>query len=345
MDEMIYKEIKRRWDKIAKPIDGLGDFEEIICKIGAIQGTIKPHMDNKVLIIMCADNGIVKEGVSQCGPEVTLKVARALGNGSSTANVMALEAGIKCIPVDIGIDHEGEIPGVTDRKIRRGSSDFLTERALKEDEVRDAIDAGIELASGLASGDCDLIVTGEMGIGNTTTATALLCLMTGADPKLITGRGAGLDDASLIRKTEVISRACELYARTDANDKAELAYDYLGAVGGLDIAGMCGLYIGGHKYGIPVVMDGLISAVAGLMADAISPGCRDCMIPSHSGREKGLMTVLKELGLKPLIGGNMALGEGTGAIMVCRLLDSALNLYRNGTGFEDNGIEEYERFI
>ncbi|MBR4719428.1 MAG: nicotinate-nucleotide--dimethylbenzimidazole phosphoribosyltransferase [Lachnospiraceae bacterium] len=345
MDLKIYENIKSRWDSISKPIDGLGDFEDVICKIGAVQGTVEPDIENKALVIMCADNGIVKEGVSQCGPEVTLQVARALGSGHSTASVMAREAGIKCIPVDIGIDHEGKIPGVIDHKIRRGSSDFLLERALNADEVRDAVDTGIRMAGQLASEGHKLIAAGEMGIGNTTTATALLCLMTGADPKLVTGRGAGLDDASLIKKTEVIRKAYELYARADTDDKAVLAYDYLGATGGLDIAGLCGIYLGGQRYGIPIVIDGLVSGVAGLLADAISPGCRDYMIPSHSGRETGLMRVLDELELKPLICGNMALGEGTGAIMVCKLLDSALNLYRSGARFEENGIKEYERFI
>ena len=344
MDLDIYKEIKIRWDRIAKPIDGLGDFEDAICRIGGILGTAEPDIRKKALVIMCADNGIVREGVSQCGPEVTLQVARALGMGRSTANVMALEAGIKCFPVDIGIDHEGSIPRVIDRKIRRGSFDFLEERALSEDQVRRAVDTGIELVHKLKREGFKLIATGEMGIGNTTTATALLCLMADADPLSLTGRGAGLDDRGLERKVKVIGKACELYKRSDTDDRKELAYDYLSAVGGLDIAGLCGLFLGGQKYGVPMVIDGFISGVAALYADAISPGCRDCMIPSHSGREKGLGEVLKVLGLKPLINGDMALGEGTGAIMVCKLLDSAISLYDKGAGFDDNGIKEYERF-
>ncbi len=344
MNEKILREIKKRWDRIAKPIDGLGDFEEVICKIGAVQGSIEPHIGNKALVIMCADNGIVKEGVSQCGPEVTRQVARALGKGKSTANIMALEAGIKCIPVDIGIDHEEAVPGLINHRIRRGSNDFLENRALTREEVQRAVETGIDLVRELSLKGYDLIATGEMGIGNTTTATALLCLMTGADPGEITGRGAGLDDAGLDKKIRVIKRAIEIYGRTDAEDRAELAFNCMSAVGGLDIAGLCGIFTGGQKYNIPVVIDGFITGVAAYLADAVSPGCRDYMIPSHSGRERGLMRVLNELGLKPLINGNMALGEGTGAIMACKLLDSALNLYRNGAGFKDNGIKEYERF-
>lgn len=344
MNDKVYREIKRRWDKIAKPVDGLGDFEDVICRIGAVQGTENPDISKKALVIMCADNGIVREGVSQCGPEVTLQVARALGCGRSTASIMASEAGMECIPVDIGIDFEGEIPGVIDRKIRKGSADFLYERALEEDEVKRAVDTGISLASDLKDKGYGLIAAGEMGIGNTTTATALLCLITGADPEEMTGRGAGLDDDSLERKTGVIKKACALYKRNDTDDKAELALDHLSAIGGLDIAGLCGLFIGGQRYGLPVVIDGLITAVAALIADTISPGCREYMIPSHGGREKGLTRALDELELKPLILGNMALGEGTGAVMACRLIDSALNLYEKGTGFSDNGIKEYKRF-
>ncbi|MBR5360211.1 MAG: nicotinate-nucleotide--dimethylbenzimidazole phosphoribosyltransferase, partial [Lachnospiraceae bacterium] len=313
-------------------------------RLGAIQGTVTPDISRKALIVMCADNGIVSEGVSQCESEVTLQVAKALGRGSSTANTMAVEAGIKVIPVDIGIDSDETPAGVLDHKIRRGSDNFLKGRALTEEEVKAAIDTGIGLVEDLAQKGYALIITGEMGIGNTTTATALLCLMTGIGPAIVTGRGAGLDDVRLFKKIDVIEEAVKLYVREDTEDKALLAYDYLSAVGGLDIAGLCGVYIGGQKFGIPVVIDGFISGVAALYADAISPGCRDFMLPSHSGRETGLIRALDELSLKPLIDGNMALGEGTGAIMACKLFDSAINLYLNGARFEYNGIKEYERF-
>ncbi|MCR4755184.1 MAG: nicotinate-nucleotide--dimethylbenzimidazole phosphoribosyltransferase [Lachnospiraceae bacterium] len=345
MDTKIYEEIKRRWDSLAKPIDGLGDFEDVICKIGAIQGTVNPDISRKALIIMCADNGIVSEGVSQCGKEVTMQVAKALGCGRSTANVMAKEAGIDCVPIDIGIDSKEEIPGVINRKVRRGSNNFLHSKALKIEEVDKAINVGIDTVKDLAHKGYQLILTGEMGIGNTTTSTALLCLMTGLDPASITGRGAGLDDAGLDRKIEVIRKACLLYKKTKTDDISGITYNYLSSLGGLDIAGLCGVFLGGERYGIPIVIDGFISAVAAYVADTISPGCRDYMIPSHSGREKGLIRVLDKLSLKPLMAGDMALGEGTGGIMTCKLIDSAMSLYNNGMRFDDNGIKEYERFV
>ena len=363
----IYDAIKKRWDSIAKPIDGLGDFEDVICKIGSIQKTEKPAVACKALAVMCADNGIVEEGVSQCGAEVTYQVACALGSGTSTACIMAKEAGIRCIPVDIGIDHDGAISGVLSKKIRKGTRNFLKERALTEDEVCRAIEEGKNIVASLKAEGVDIVATGEMGIGNTTTATVLLCLLTGADPIAVTGRGAGLSDERLEIKRDVITRAVKLYAATEKESeikpeiavetksvtKAETeletitdktAFKYLCDIGGLDIAAMCGMFLGGREYGVPIVIDGLISGVAALIAERLSPGCKDFMIPSHLGRESGLKLVLDELGLKAFINGNMALGEGTGAILMLKLLDSAIYLYDHGAIFEDNGIKEYERF-
>ncbi len=345
MNRTVYDRIKRNWDRIAKPLDGLGDFEEVICRIGAIQGEEMPLLDNRALVVMCADNGIVEEGVSQSGSEITYLVARALGAGTSTASIMAMEARVRCIPVDMGIDHDGQIPGVVNKKVGRGSRNFLKDKALTTDEIKEAVDAGEDIVRELKSEGVNIIAAGEMGIGNTTTAATLLSLLSGLDPDAVTGRGAGLDDDRLIKKMNVVRQGVERYKKTDSISLAELAWDYLSDIGGLEIAGMCGLFIGGMKYDTPVIIDGFISAVAAFYADAICPGCREYMIPSHSGRETGLMAVLDMLELRPLIAGDMALGEGTGAIMCIKLLDSALNLYKNGTVFEKNGIEEYKRYI
>ena len=349
----IYDAVKKRWDAISKPIDGLGDFEEVICKIGLIQNTGRPSISKRALVVMCADNGIVEEGVSQCGSEVTYKVACALGKGTSTANIMAEDASVKVIPVDIGIDRDGEIPGVLNKKIRKGTRNFLKEPALTEEEALIAIDTGKNIVKTLKSDGVNIIATGEMGIGNTTTATALICLITGSDPVEVTGRGAGLSDENLEIKRSVVSKAVERYSinenlnfmssKTDGVT-GNPAFKYLCEIGGLDIAAMCGMFIGAKEEKIPIVIDGLISAVAALIAENICPGCKDYMIASHSGRESGLMRVLQELELKPFINGDMALGEGTGAIMLFKLLDSAMYLYDHGAVFDDNGIKEYERF-
>ncbi len=343
-DKDIFRKIKENWDGISKPIDGLGDFEEVISRIGAIQRTGVPKISRRTVVIMCSDNGIVEEGISQTGKEVTYQVAKMLGEGKSTANTMGKAAFAECFPVDIGIDHEGEIPGVFDCKIRRGTSNFLKSQAMTEEEVLTAISAGIGIVERLSKEGVDLIATGEMGIGNTTTTSALLCLLFDEKPEKFVGRGAGLNDEGLSRKICVVEKALEMYKTPEGIDKKIAAFEHLCQVGGFDIAGLCGVFIGGARNHVPIVIDGVISAVSALLAETFVPGCRDYMIASHSGRETGLMKVLEELSLKPYINGNMALGEGTGALMLFPLLDVAFSLYSTGSTFNDGGIKEYQRF-
>ncbi len=338
-----YKKIKNNWDHLSKPIDGFGDFEGTIARIGAIQKNSEPSLSSRCAVIFCADNGIVSEGVSQTGKEVTFQVAVMLGQGTSSASTLGRQVSCDVLPVDIGIDSKDLIPGVIDKKVRQGTGNFLLEKAMTMDETLIAIGTGMNLAKEMKDSGRNLILTGEMGIGNTTTASALFCLLTDSDPKDIVGRGAGLSDDGLKKKILVVEQALEKYKDSFPDDK-ERAFEYLCDVGGLDIAALCGLFIGGSIYGIPVVIDGLITAVAALLAEILVPGCRKIMIPSHAGREKGLTGVLKLLELKPLITGNMALGEGTGAMMVLPLLDAALSFYKNASTFRDGDIKEYKRF-
>ncbi len=351
-DRDIYNKIKENWDHLSKPIDGLGDFEEVLCRIGAISGKSGISLDKKEAVIFCADNGIVDEGVSQTGKEVTLKVAKMLGRGESSANTLARGCGCSVTAVNIGIDSAESIPGVRDLKVRRGTGDFLKEKAMTEGDVLKAIGIGIDLAKELKESGTNIILSGEMGIGNTTTATTLFCLLTRDEPYEVVGRGAGLSDEGLTRKLRVVEEAVltcrdgELIknALMKGAVQKDAAFDLMCSVGGLDIAGLCGLFIGGSVYEIPVVIDGLITAVAALLAEIFVPGSRNYMLASHSGREKGLLRALSLLGLKPLLCGNMALGEGTGAIMLMPLLEGALFFYKNASTFKEGNIEEYKRF-
>lgn len=339
-DREIYNKIQDSWDAISKPIDGLGDFEKVICRIGAIQGKEVPRLDNKVAVIVCADNGVVSEGVTQTGQEVTLQVARMLGQGISTANTLAAKAGVKVVPVDVGIASEGEIPGVLDRKVAAGTRNFAAEPAMTPKEALMAIGTGIDLAKELKAQGADILIAGEMGIGNTTTASAMLALIIKGSAEAFVGRGAGLSDEGLKRKLAVVSRAVE-DCRKDKDVNS--SFDYLCRVGGLDIAALAGLFMGGCMFGIPVVIDGVITAVAALVAHQLMPGASEYMIAAHLGREKGLEAALDILGLEPFINGNMALGEGTGGIMAMPLLDMALDFYEKAAKFGDGGIEEYHR--
>lgn len=345
-DDNIYKEAKKQWDSISKPLDGMGDFEDIICQIAAIQKNVFPNIDDRTLIVFCADNGIVARGVTQSEQDVTKKVAIALGENRSAASVIAKGAKVNVLPVDIGINCEEKIPGVLDMKVASGTKDFLDGPALTKEQTFQAIESGIELVHKQKNAGVGLLATGEMGIGNTTTSAAVLSALLNLDSEKVVGRGAGLDDIKLQHKREVVRLGIEKYADIFnlISDEANRCFEILRCLGGLDIAAMCGVFIGGAIYGVPVVIDGVISSIAALLAQIFVPGTKEYMIASHSGREAGLEIVLKELGLRPLINGNMALGEGTGALMLFPLLDNALYLYRYGTRFSDNGIEDYERF-
>ncbi len=343
-DEALYEKAKSNWNSIAKPLDGLGDFEDLICRISAITGTEKPDISNRAAVIFCADNGIVEEGISQSGKEVTVNVAKALGKGISSAASLGEMAKVKVFPVDIGIDCDEEICGVRNLKVSKGTCNFLKEPAMTESEVFCAIRRGIEIAGELKNQGYGIISMGEMGIGNTTTSTAVLCALLGLDCNKVTGRGAGLDDKGLLQKKEVIKQALEKYDFDSIADQKEKAFQILRSVGGLDIAGLAGLAIGGAIYHVPIVLDGLISSVAALTAEGMVPGTKAYLLPSHKGREGGNQLALEALGLSPYMNGDMALGEGTGAIMLFPLMDLVLGFYNNGAKFGDYEMDEYKRF-
>ena len=345
-DQGIYGAVSAYWDTFAKPIDGLGTFEDMICKIASIQRTDKPDISRKALVIMIADTGVTQEGVTQTGSSVTCSVAKLMGEGRSTVGVMTKGSGIKVIPVDVGMDTDEKIPGVIERKVARGSGNITKEAAMTDDQCLAAIETGIDIVRTCCDEGIGIIATGEMGIGNTTTSTALYCAITGENPKEVTGRGAGLSDEGLARKIDAINRALKYHGLSSAPEVIlpSDALRMLSLLGGYDLAGLTGVFIGGAIYRIPVIIDGFISAVAALTASNIVPVCKKYMLASHVGKEKGCEGVLDRLGLKAVIDASMALGEGSGAVMLFPLLDMVMNCYNNGTRFSDTAIEQYERF-
>ena len=345
-DSEIYQRSKERWDSIAKPIDGLGDMEDMISRIASIQGRVVPDISRRALVVMCADNGVVSEGVTQCGKSVTLDVARLLCKGTSSVCTLTKGMGVDVIPVDIGMDSDEVIRGIRNKKVCKGTGNIAAEPAMSPDQCLRAVKAGMEIMDICARNGYDIVAAGEMGIGNTTTSTALLCALTGFAPEAVTGRGAGLTDEGLKYKVEVIERALKLHGLDGEGGicDPESVFEALQKVGGLDIAGLAGLFMGGAKHQIPVVIDGLISAVAALTAECLVPGTAAYMLASHTGRERGTARVLERLGLKAVIDADMALGEGTGAVMLFPLLDMAVSLYQNGMRFDDTQIDAYERF-
>ena len=338
-----YDEIRARWDRVAKPLNSLGRFEEITARIGAIHDSAEIDIRKRAVIMMIADNGVVAEGVSQSGQDVTAAVAEWMGRGESSVCKMAKTAKADTIPVDVGINMEGSPKGVINRKVMKGTRNFAHEPAMTEDECMQAIEAGIDTVCDCSAKGYKLLATGEMGIGNTTTSSALAAALLDLDVSTVTGRGAGLSTAGLRKKIHIIQEALDRYLPEDEEetDGPEYAAQMLACVGGLDIAGLAGVFIGGAIYHIPVIIDGFISAVAALVAERLVPGTKDYMIASHIGKEPGMRYILDILGLEPVIDGMLALGEGTGAVMLMPLLDTALTLYSDGLNFAETTVEQY----
>lgn len=338
-DERVFARVKDTWDHVAKPLDGLGDFETMLARIGAITGSADLSLGRKVILTFCADNGIVAEHVSQSGQEVTRIVAGFMGKNASSVGKMASHVGVEVIPIDIGINSDENLPGVRDCKVMHGTRDFLKEPAMTEEEALQALSVGISLVEECKKAGFQLIGTGEMGIGNTTSSSTLAAAMLHCEAGEVTGRGAGLDDAGLNHKREVISQALKKYPIQEMD-----ALQLLAAVGGLDIAGMAGVCIGGALYHMPVVLDGLISSVAALVAENMVPGVRGYLLASHMSKEPAAPRLMERLDLHPVIHAGLGLGEGTGAVMLFSLLDLALSLYSDQTTFENMEIVQYERY-
>lgn len=339
-DAKMYKKIRSNWDSVAKPLDGMGDFEPLTAQIGAVLGDENIDISKKAVIMMCADNGVVAEGISQSGQEVTLAVAKSMARKASSVGRMAMTAGADTIPVDIGINSDESVKGLLQRKVRMGTRNFAKEPAMTEAETLEAIAAGIDIVRECKANGYRIIATGEMGIGNTTTSAAMAAAMLRCDVATVTGRGAGLSDSGLERKIRVIEDAIEKY---DLYNKD--AFEILMTVGGLDIAGLVGVCIGGAIYHIPVVLDGVISMVSALAAERLLPGAVDFIIPSHEGKEPAVALLCEALSVKPVIRASLALGEGTGAVMMLSLLDMALSVYKGRTTFDDISVSQYERYV
>ncbi len=328
---------QNKWNSIAKPLKSLGLLENAVMQIAGITGSATVDISKKVVLVLCADNGVVAQGVSQCGQEVTAVVANNMAKGETCVCHMANLANAKVIPIDMGC--AVPISALRNCAVRRGTGDITCELAMTYDETLRAIQTGISLVKEQKEGGVNLIATGEMGIGNTTTSTAVLSVLLGKNPDILTGVGAGLSQEGLLRKKQAISRAISLH-----QPSPEDVIDLLSKVGGLDLAGLCGVFLGGALYQVPIVIDGLISATAALCATKLAPLAQNYMLPSHQSKEIASGFALSALGLTPLIHGEMALGEGTGAVALFPLLDMAVCVYEKMSSFQDIGVDAYETF-
>lgn len=325
---------RQHWDTIAKPLRSLGLLEEYIVQIAGIQRTPRVSVGKKALVVMCADNGVVCEGVTQTGQEVTAIVAENFLDTKSCVAIMCRDTGTHIFPVDIGM--VVDTPRVEKRKIAYGTKNMAKEPAMTKEEAIRAIETGVQYVTELKEKGYDIIATGEMGIGNTTTSSAIASILLEVEPEVVTGRGAGLSTEGLKRKVAVIKQAIELN-NPDKNDPL----DVLAKVGGFDIAGLVGVFLGGALNRIPVVMDGFISAVAALVAVRICPTASDYILASHVSKEPAGMLLLEALKKKPAITCDMCLGEGSGAVALFPLLEMALHIYQDMSTFEEIEIENY----
>ena len=335
-DKLAYTAAKQRWDSIAKPLGSFGMLEEMVQKLAAVQGTPDVDISARTAVIMCGDHGVVCEGVTQCGQEVTAECAKAIAEGRSNINAVAGAFNIDVIAVDVGIAADVDCERLICRKAVYGTGNIAVGRAMTAEQTESAIVTGIDTVKMLGESGTKLIISGEMGIGNTTSASALASVMLGLPPEKVTGRGAGLTSDGLQRKIEAVRRAIAVN-RPDRNKPFEL----LQKIGGAEIAAMKGLFLGGAIYHIPVVIDGVISAAAAAIACTIEPICREYMLASHCSCEPAGEGLLAYCGQSAPINAGLRLGEGTGGVLLVPLLDGTLALYNNSHRFDETNIERY----
>ncbi len=327
------KKAKTHWDAVAKPLHGLGLLEDVIARMAGVAPLRREY--KKCIVSFCADNGVVAQGVTQTDSSVTAIVAGNMLTGKSSVCCMSRVTGAEVLPIDAGM--VTEVPGLRSIKVAQGTKDLSQEPAMTRQECLTVMLAGLELAGELAEKGYTLLAAGEMGIGNTTTTSAVAAALLGRPAAEMTGKGAGLSDAGLAKKIAVIDQAIALH-RPDPADPV----DVIAKVGGFDIAAMTGFYLGCALHRVPAIMDGFISTVAALAAVRLCPAARDALTASHLSAEPGAGYVMDELGLAPLLKLGMALGEGTGAASAMPLLDMALRVYFDMPSFDGIGIDAYQ---
>ncbi len=322
-------------DQLTKPPRSLGKLEEIAARYCAIHKTEKPKLRKKRIFTFAADHGVTEEGVSAFPSSVTPQMVHNFLQGGAAVNVLAKTVNARVVVVDIGVDEEfGDIPNLVHAKVRRGSRNFLQEYAMTQEECLEALRIGYQLAKEAEEDGVELLGTGDMGIGNTTPSTALYSALLDIQPEEITGRGTGIDDATLARKTEVIKEALTKHKKSFHDPFLTLC-----AVGGFEIAGICGLLIGASRFSIPVIVDGFISGAAAAVAVNMDKHIGDYLFFSHLSAEQGHKKVLEKLQVSPLLQLDMRLGEGSGSAVAMGLFDAAVNIYNNMASFASAGVD------
>ena len=338
-DAAAEREARERLDRMTKPPGSLGVLEDVAAQLAGIAGSCPAPLPTPATVaVFAADHGVHAQGVTPWPQEVTAQMVANFLAGGAVVNAFAAELGAEVVVVDVGVATSLDAaPGLLDRKVRPGTADLSVGPAMTSEEARRAVEVGITVATSMATASGSLI-TGDMGIANTTASAALVCAFTGAAPAAATGRGTGVDDPTLARKIEVVAHAVARVTERPTTPEAALAV--LAEVGGLEHAALAGFIIGAAAARTPVLLDGVIAGSAALVAAALCPAALDYALAGHTSAEPGHGIALRHLRLRPLLGLDLRLGEGTGALLALPLVAAAARVLRDVATFDSAGVTE-----
>ena len=325
-----------RLDSLTKPPGSLGYLDKAIRRYAAIRGDGSADIGRAAIAVFVADHGVADEGVSAFPQAVTVEMLRNLASGGAAISVLARRLGYDLRVIDVGVKTDTSsvpIGGVTYRRIGAGTANFVHGLAMSREQVRRALQVGIEVARELARGGVTLLGIGEMGIANSTAAAAVLSAITEIAPSGLAGRGTGLDEAGVRRKVAIIEQALRLHSGS-----LQTGESILGAVGGFEIAAMAGTCLAGAALRVPVIVDGFIATAAAAAAEKIRPGLFEYLFFSHRSAEGGHALALERLGVRPILDLDLRLGEGTGAALAMNVLEAALDLFHSMATFSSAGV-------
>jgi len=328
---------RQRQAQLTKPAGSLGVLEEVSVQLSGLAGTCPPPLPEPAAVaVFAGDHGVHARGVTPWPQEVTGQMVGNFLAGGAVVNAFAAQAGAEVVVVDVGVASDlGQVPGLLPRKIARGTRDFTLGQAMSRDEAVTAIGVGIEVARDLVAAGNRCLLTGDMGIANTTASAALICAFTGRDAAEVTGRGTGVDDETLNRKVAVVRAGLGLHKPDPADPVGVLA-----AFGGFEHAALAGFILAGAALRVPVILDGVIAGSAALAACAIAPAAACCLVAGHRSAEPGHTVSMEHLSLRPLVDLDLRLGEGTGALLALPIVQSAVRALRDVATFDSAGVTE-----
>lgn len=336
LDKSYFEKAQKKLDSLTKPLGSLGRLEELAKRLVAIKEDLRPPVEEKVIITMAGDHGIIEEGVSAYPQEVTRQMVLNFVRGGAAINVLARHSGASVRVVDMGVAgaFEKDLP-IMNKKVAHGTKNFVRGPAMTRGEAVQSIENGIRAVIEIKEEGLDVVGTGDMGIGNTTPSSALASVFLGIPVCEVTGKGTGLDDEALLHKMKVIEKGISVN-RPDPKDPI----DVLSKVGGFEIGGIAGVVLGAASMRIPVLVDGLISTAGAFLAYQLCPTVKEYMFSAHSSVEAGQGKMLAKMGLHPLLHLNMRLGEGTGAALAMGLIDASIEILNEMATFESAGVSE-----